>query len=168
MKMHSTLWLMFLLISVSVVSGPGSARADPCAGIPTAPVSQAFPTSGPEVTRWDINVCSVGNYGLVIGLTSFRTSPSSLPIQIFHDARVSEILVHYHNGTQFFDISQFSQGLMALGTVECPSSRGTRLLGNTVCSEVRDRGLAFKTDFSARRGEEVVLWGSFGPSTTST
>src|SRR5947209_3263916 len=104
MKMHYTLWLIFLVVSVSVVSGPEMAQANPCAGIPTAFVSQPFPTSGPEVTRWDIDVCSVGPYGLVVGLTFFHKSPTSSSIQIFHDARVSEIFVHYHNGTQFFDI----------------------------------------------------------------
>ncbi|MGQ0658127.1 MAG: copper amine oxidase [Chromatiales bacterium] len=158
MRMRYLSYLACLLSATGLVGLPRPAGANPCISpdpADTVLFSQGFPTTATEVTRWEGLVCSVGNQGLALGLTAFRKSPSAPFIQIFHDARVSEVFVHYHNGTQFFDIRDFSTGLMTLGA-ECA---GTLILADRACLEVRDRGLAYKTDFNARRGEELVLWG---------
>jgi Cu2+-containing amine oxidase len=42
--------------------------------------------------------------------------------------------------------------------VDCPPARGSRLQNDTICVEVRDRGLAWRDDTGARRGEELVVW----------
>lgn len=69
-------------------------------------------------------------------------------------------MVAYHDGaSRFFDISDFAQGLLTLGAVECPLALGRLALGDRVCVEVRDRGLAWKDGTGARRGEELRMWG---------
>ena len=153
--------LAFVLAAVAAVVAPRAADADPCAGNASAfRTEQAFPAGGPEETRWRVRGCSVGPYGLVIGITSVRRAPTSAFVQVFNDARVSEIFVIYNNAVQFFDITDFSSGLMQLNTsIECPAARGVLLAGGTVCREVRDRGLSFKTDTASRRGQQLVLWG---------
>jgi Cu2+-containing amine oxidase len=160
MRLLRHLGLMSLLAAVMAVA-PEAAQADPCAGNASAfTIEQAFPTSGTERTRWQVSGCPVGPFGLVIGVTSFRKAPASPFIQLFYDARVSEIFVIYHNGTHFFDIEEYSTGLMPLNTTrECPPSRGVLLARGRVCREVRDRGLSFKTETASRRGEQLVLWG---------
>jgi primary-amine oxidase len=76
-----------------------------------------------------------------------------------HDARVSEIFVVYHDGSlRVYDITEVSRGPHRLGDVECPPAAGVRLVSDTVCMEIRDRGLAWKDDTGARRGQELVLW----------
>jgi Cu2+-containing amine oxidase len=82
---------------------------------------------------------------------------------VFWDARLGEILVPYHPGSpRFLDLSHYSQGLVTLNSGHCPTSAGGMLLGSppVVCKEVRDRGLAWMNDSAARRGQEVVLWGT--------
>lgn len=138
---------------------PTPAEADPCAGRPSHVFSQPFPSSADEVTRWSGTVCAVGKYGLVLGITRFRTSPGSAFVRMLHDARVAEIYVYYHDGLDFFDIQDSSTGLIELDTVDCPTALGTRILDNRACLEMRDRGLAYRTDSASRRGEELVIWG---------
>lgn len=161
MRLLHHLGLVSLLAALTAVVAPGAAQADPCAGNASRfTTEQRFPTSGTERTRWRVTGCPVGPFGLVIGISSVRKTPTSPFIQILHDGRVSEIFVIYNNTTQFFDISQFSSGLMLLNaTTECPLSRGVLLAGGRVCREVRDRGLSFKTDTASRRGQQLVLWG---------
>jgi hypothetical protein len=161
MRLLRYLGLVSLLAAATAVVAPGAAQADPCAGNASAfTTEQAFPTSSTERTRWQVRGCPVGPFGLVIGITSFRKAPTAPFIQLFYDARVSEIFVIYNDATQFFDIAEFSSGLMPLNTTrECPPARGVLLAGGRVCREVRDRGLSFKTDAASRRGEQLVLWG---------
>jgi Cu2+-containing amine oxidase len=126
-------------------------------------VEQAFPTSGPEETRWRICWQSQGKHGLVITAAFFRKSPSSPFMRVFWDARLGEIFVPYHPGSpRFLDLSTYSQGLVTLNSAHCPASAGGTLLGSpaVVCKEVHDRGLAWMNDSNARRGQEVVLWGT--------
>ena len=150
-----------IALAIAVLAGlPAFAAADPCAGNPVSTsFGQSFPSAGPPVTRWEGTVCSVGKYGLALGITRFRTSPSATFVRMLQDARVSEIYVSYHDGLSFFDIEGFSSGLLTLNTTDCPPALGTLVLGNLACLEVRDRGLAYRTGSASRRGEELVLWG---------
>jgi primary-amine oxidase len=147
------LWVCLLTLATA------PAAANPCTGNPSQTFSQSFPSSETAVTRWEGTVCSVGVHGLVLGITRFRTSPDASYVRLLHDARVSEIYVYYHDGLDFFDVRHFSSGLMTLTSADCPPSRGTLIIGNRACREVRDRGLAYKTDVASRRGEELVIWG---------
>lgn len=126
-------------------------------------VEQRFPVSGTEETRWRICWQNQGKHGLVITAAFFRKSPTAPFVRVFWDARLSEILVPYHPGSpRFLDLSMYSQGLVTLNAAHCPSGAGGTLLGSpaVVCKEVRDRGLAWMNDAAARRGQEVVLWGT--------
>jgi hypothetical protein len=126
-------------------------------------VEQAFPVGGPEETRWRICWQNQGKHGLVITAAFFRKSPTAPFFRVFWDARLGEILVPYHPGTpRFLDLSTYSSGLVMLNSAHCPSAVGGTLLGAppVVCKEVHDRGLAWMNDSNARRGQEVVLWGS--------
>jgi hypothetical protein len=167
MKVFGRLISMFLFsATLLVLSPPSTADAFPCT---TLLLDQGFPTRGPEETRWRVRGCDLGiPFGLVIGEAEFRTAPNKPFVKIFHDARVAEILVPYHSNSQrFFDISEFSQGLMPLGDADCPALQNptlaggtrTRLENNRVCRELRDRGPSWKLqEGDTRRGEEVVLW----------
>lgn len=139
--------------------------AEPAMAQCSAPyfVEQQFPVSGTEETRWRICWQNQGKHGLVITAAFFRKSPTAPFVRVFWDARLSEILVPYHPGfPRFLDLSVYSQGLVALNSAHCPKSAGGTLLGSpaVVCKEVRDRGLAWMNDGAARRGEEVILWGT--------
>jgi Cu2+-containing amine oxidase len=139
--------------------------ADTAAGQCSAPylVEQKFPVSGTEETRWKICWQNQGRHGLVITAAFFRKSPTSPFVRVFWDARLAEILVPYHPGLpRFLDLSDYSQGLVTLNSSHCPSSAGGTLLGSppVVCREIHDRGLAWMNDGDARRGQEVVLWGT--------
>jgi len=126
-------------------------------------VEQAFPVGGVEETRWRICWQNQGKHGLVITAAFFRKTPASPFLRVFWDARLGEILVPYHPGSpRFLDLSTYSQGLVTLNNTHCPASVGGTLLGSpaVVCKEVHDRGLAWMNDANARRGQEVVLWGT--------
>lgn len=149
-----------IFVTAALTLRPTPAAADPCAGNPSSHAfGQSFPSSSAQVTRWEGTVCSVARHGLVLGITRFRTSPAAPFVRLMHDARVSEIYVYYHDGLAFFDIQDFSTGLMVLDAGDCPPTLGTRILSDRACLEVRDRGLAYKTDSASRRGEELVIWG---------
>ena len=149
----------FLLCALFVVCLASDAAAQ-C----SAPylVEQRFPLSGTEETRWRICWQNQGKHGLVITAAFFRKAPNAPFVRVFWDARLGEILVPYHTGFRFLDLSDYSQGLVTLNAAHCPSSAGGTLLGSpaVVCKEVRDRGLAWMNDAAARRGQEVVLWGT--------
>ncbi len=148
------------VIAGTVLAATGASPVSggaPCAA-PLA-LEQAFPTASTERTRWSIQACDLRE-GLVIVRAEFRTAPGARFVQVLDDARVSEIFVAYHDGEhRFFDISDFAQGLARLGAVDCPPALGRLALGDRVCIEVRDRGLAWKDDTGARRGEELRVWG---------
>lgn len=126
-------------------------------------VEQRFPTTGAEETRWRICWQNQGKHGLVITAAFFRKSPTAPFVRVFWDARLGEIFVPYHAGSpRFLDLSTYSGGLVTLNQAHCPSAAGGTLLGSpaVVCKELHDRGLAWMDDGRARRGEEVVLWGT--------
>jgi primary-amine oxidase len=142
----------------------GLLAAIPLAAQCSAPyfVEQRFPTTGAEETRWRICWHSMGKHGLVITAAFFRKAPTAPFVRVFWDARLSEILVPYHSGyPRFLDLSTYSSGLIPLSNKHCPAGIG-QLLGSpaVVCKEVRDRGLAWMDDDQARRGQELLLWGT--------
>jgi len=125
-------------------------------------VEQKFPVVGVEQTRWRVCWQNIFPHGLVITSAHFRKAPKAPFVRVFWDARVSEILVPYHAGApRFYDITSILRPLLTLNLAHCPASIGS-LLGSppVVCKEVRDRGLAWSDDAQARRGQELVLWGS--------
>lgn len=149
--------LRFLLLFLIVWLGSAPAAAGQSC------FDQAFPTGGPEETRWRICWQAQAKHGLVITSAHFRKSPSSAFIRVFWDARVSEIFVPYHSGSpRYYDVGNFSFSLVTLNAKHCPAAVGGVLLGSPskVCREVRDRGLAWADDSLVRRGQEVVLWGA--------
>jgi hypothetical protein len=150
-------WMILLLPALAWAQTPPPWM--PCSGINL--VDQAFPTAGGEQTHWRLCWEAVSQQGLLIHWAFFRPSPGAKWIQIFWDARVSDILVPYHEGsTRFLDMSGFTFQMTTVSTADCPPSVGGTTLGNNVCKEVHDRGLLWKDDASVRRGQELVLWGA--------
>ena len=144
----------------AVLAAPITLRAQ-CSG-PNF-VEQKFPVTGPEQTRWRICWQSQPKNGLIITAAFFRKSPTAPFMRVFWDARISEIFVPYHSGSpRFYDVTGFMFNPVSLNAGHCPAAVGGTLLGGakTVCQEVHDRGLAWMDDGSARRGEEIVLWGA--------
>lgn len=141
-------------------AAPSIAQAQSCSG--PYLVEQAFPTSGPEETRWRICWQPQKQFGPVITAAFFRPSPGGPWIRILWDARVGEIFVPYHNGTRFFDVKQFNWDWVKLAPADCPAGAGGTLLGPgpDVCKQVGDRGLAWKLDGKRRRGQQLELWGA--------
>jgi Cu2+-containing amine oxidase len=122
-----------------------------------APNGESVTFSG--VTTWDLCFSAVSKYGLIIQLADFRKDPAAPFVRVLFDARISEIFVPYHPGTpRLYDVSNASYPLLTLSTTDCPAPH-TIVGGGKVCREIRDRGLAWKNDSLARRGEELVLWG---------
>lgn len=158
MRRRYPLWVVIVLGGIaSWLGAPGASSAAPCPS--PVVVEQGFPTSGPEETRWSVSICDVSTYGLVIGPTSFRVRPTAAFVQVLYDARVSQIFVPYNDeGPRFYDIAG-SRGLLALGDTECPPALGTLVANGRVCVEIKNRGLAWRTDAGARRGEDLVVWG---------
>jgi primary-amine oxidase len=162
MSSPRTAVLLVLVLAVLAGLSSAAAAADACTGAPRRfTIDKAFDyadADGPQQTRWVVTGCVDDRYGLVIGTTTFHPYPGR-PVQVFHDARVAEIFVAYHDGqARFFDIGDFSNGLMTLTATDCPMAGGLRA-NQLVCREFRDRGLAWKTDTGARRGRELVIWG---------
>jgi primary-amine oxidase len=145
--------------AAAILAAP-PAGAQPCS--PPFLVEQAFPTAGPEETRWRVCWQMRAGNGLVITGAFFRKAPSAPWIQVLYEGRVAEIFVPYHSGApRYYDVAG-SYLWVTLGARDCPAERGGTLLGTgpDVCKEVRDRGLAWKHDLEVRRGEEVALWGT--------
>jgi len=128
----------------------------PCSGANL--VDQKFPAAGLEVTHWRLCWETVPGNGLLIHWAYFRKSPASNWVFLLWDARVSEIFVPYHKGSpRYYDV-EYMFGLTPVGPQDCPAAVGGTVLAGNVCKEVHDRGLAWKSDASVHRGEEVVLW----------
>jgi Cu2+-containing amine oxidase len=130
-------------------------------------IEQAFPTAGPEETRWRIcwRTIPAGAHSaqFAIGPVYFRKSPTAPFVKVVYDMRVAEILVPYHPGQpRYHDIGGFTFGLDTLTAADCPPAAGGQLQDANVCLERHDRGLMWKDGISgaARRGEEMVLWAS--------
>lgn len=141
------------------LAAPALTQAQSC----SAPylVEQAFPTGGPEETRWRLCWEMRNGNGLVIRDAWFRKSPAAPWVQLIHDARVAELFVPYHTGSpRYLDVS-LGFGWPKLNSKQCPPAVGGTLLGPgpDICKEVRDRGLAWNNDTLVRRGQELVLWG---------
>jgi Cu2+-containing amine oxidase len=122
-------------------------------------VEQAFPTSGPEQTRWKLCWQVQNGPNLVITGAWFRPDPNQAWIKLIYDARVSQLFVPYHAGSpRYLDVN-YGFGSVPLTTADCPPADG-KILGSSseLCKQVRDRGLAWKHDGLQRRGEELVLW----------
>ncbi|HET8921857.1 MAG TPA: hypothetical protein VFN26_02555 [Candidatus Acidoferrum sp.] len=155
------LWVCLLALGVSTSAQTTPQPWMPCSGINK--IDQKFPTAGPEETHWLLCWEVVPRNGLVIHWAFFRKAPTAKWIQIFWDARVSDIFVPYHNNShRYYDMSGFNFSLVPIGPADCPATGGGTPLGGNVCKEVHDRGLAWKDWSQVRRGEEVVLWGALG------
>jgi Cu2+-containing amine oxidase len=162
MRWRSFTWAALAMLVLSV---PVAAQTPPpwmpCSGINL--VDQAFPTTGPEQTHWRLCWNTDPQQGLLIHWAFFRPSPNARWIWIFWDARVSDIFVPYHQGwPRYYDMSDYSFPLTAIGPADCPASLGGTPLGGNVCKQVHDRGLLWKNWSQVRRGEEVVLWSALG------
>lgn len=122
-------------------------------------VEQAFPTTGPEETRWKLCWQVLNGPNLVITGAWFRPAPTAAWVKLIYDARVSQLFVPYHPGSpRYYDIG-YGFGAVPLNSTDCLPAVGVVLgRGQETCKEVRDRGLAWKHDSYKRRGQELVLW----------
>ena len=158
-----TIWATALTGALFAILAATPASAQSCrAG--AIQVDQAFPTAGPEQTRWRICVSEARGgarpNGLVVGPVYFRKTPASSFVNIFYDARISEIFVPYSSGQpRYFDLNVYHFELGNLSRTECPASANAVLLTPTICRELRDRGLIWKDGQGGRRGEDLVIWG---------
>lgn len=156
-------WLLLAVAAALVAFAASPSAAQSCrAG--AIQVDQAFPSTGPEQTRWRICVSeAIGGTrpnGLVVGPVYFRKAPSAPFVNIFYDARIAEIFVPYASGQpRYYDLSYYHFQLGPLSATECPPSVGGVLLTPVICRELRDRGLDWKDNNGGRRGEELVIWG---------
>jgi primary-amine oxidase len=124
-------------------------------------VEQAFPTTGPEVSRWKLCWQVVDGPNLVITGAWFRPAPNAAWIKILNDGRLSQLFVPYHSGSPRFHDVNYGFSYIPLSTSDCRPP--ATILGNSeVCRDVRDRGLMWKHKLKHRRGEELVLWSVLG------
>lgn len=157
---------LVLAVTAAVLLSSGAAHASHCTT--GTEVVQSFPSAGPAVSEWRLcyeilrmphtDGTLIGSETLVITEADFRPGASAARIPVIGDLRMSEIFVPYHQGDpRYNDLTDFAFDLQALTTTECPT---TRLDGNRICSQVADRGLAWRDPGAsiARRGEKLVLW----------
>lgn len=145
-----------ILLAIAVPS-TAQGQAQSC----SAPyhVEQAFPTAGPEQTRWKLCWQVLNGPNLVITGAWFRPAPAAAWIKLLYDARVSQLFVPYHPGSPRYLDMGYGFGSVPLTAADCPAPTGTVLgASSETCKQVRDRGLAWKHDAIMRRGEELVLW----------
>lgn len=122
-------------------------------------VEQAFPTAGPEQTRWKLCWQVLNGPNLVITGAWFRPAPTAAWIKLIYDARVSQLFVPYHPGYPRYHDVGYNFGAVPLTSADCPAPTGVVLGANhETCKQVQDRGLAWKHDALLRRGQELVLW----------
>lgn len=119
-------------------------------------VEQAFPTSGPEVSRWKLCWQFVNGPGLAITGLWFRPTPASQWIKLMWDGRLAELFVPYHAGYPRYHDIGYHFGPVPLTAAQCPG----KILGasSETCMEIRDRGIMWMHDAESRRGQELVLW----------
>ena len=125
-------------------------------------VEQAFPTAGPEVSRWKLCWQVVDGPNLVITGAWFRPAPNAAWIKILYDGRMSQLFVPYHSGSPRFHDVNYGFSFVQLSKTDCVPP--AKIIGNQseVCKDVRDRGLMWKHDLKQRRGEELALWSVLG------
>jgi primary-amine oxidase len=148
-----------LFVAAVGISAAIPARAQWC----SAPyyIEQAFPTAGPEETRWRVCWRWENGPGLIVSHAYFRPSPAAAWINVLWEARVSQLFVPYHPGNpRYLDVN-YGFPAVSLTAKDCPASVGGTVIGpgNEVCKQVHDRGLAWKDHNKVRRGEALVLWG---------
>ena len=162
MRIRIALQIFVLAIVILLAAGRAAAQrqtpppAMPCSGANL--VDQKFPTSGPEITHWRLCWQLIDGNGLLIHWAYFRTSPAKPWIFLLWDTRISEIFVPYHdNSHRYYDVG-YNFPPTPVGAADCPASQGGTVLNGTVCKQVHDRGLSWKSDSQVYRGEELVLW----------
>lgn len=156
-----------LVLFATALLVAGKAAAAPC--VDGTALAQDFPSEGAAVARWELcweirrmpdrSGNEVASETLVITQAEFRPGENAALVRVVGDLRMAEIFVPYHPGTpRFQDLTDFSFDLVALTREECPA---TRLAGNRICAELRDRGLGWRDPFGgvARRSETLVVWG---------
>src|SRR5215510_1164273 len=112
--------LVSLLTGALVASVVATATAQ-CSGINL--VEQAFPTSGPEQTRWRICWQEQAKNGLVITAAFFRAAPNKPWMRILWDGRIAEIFVPYHDGSpRYYDVTNFTFNLVSVSAKDCPAA----------------------------------------------
>src|SRR5258708_13435263 len=134
------LWAVFFIMLPGAMAQPAQTPPPymPCSGINK--VDQKFPVAGPEETHWLICWEAVPKKGLVIHWAFFRTPPTAKWVQIFWDARVSEMFVPYHdNSHRFYDMSGHSFVLQPVVSAASPALLCSTPLGVAVCTDVRYR-----------------------------
>lgn len=120
-------------------------------------IDQAFPTGGPEVTRWRLCWQVVNGPNLVITGAWFRPKPDAEWIKVLHDGRLSQLFVVYHPGWPRYRDVNYGFTYVPLTTADC--KHPAVILGKSeVCKAVRDRGLMWKHKLNQRRGEELSLF----------
>ena len=119
-------------------------------------VEQAFPTSGPEVSRWKLCWQFVNGPGLAITGLWFRPAPTAQWIKLMWDGRLAELFVPYHAGYPRYHDIGYHFPAVPLTSAQCPG----KILGagSETCMEIRDRGIMWMHDAESRRGQELVLW----------
>jgi hypothetical protein len=126
-------------------------------------IEQAFPVSGPEVSRWKLCWQVVKGANLVITGAWFRPAPASPWIKILYDGRMSQLFVPYHplGSNRFHDVN-YNFPHVPLTANDCPAPATIIGPASEVCKSVRDRGLMWKHYFNQRRGEELSLMSVLG------
>jgi primary-amine oxidase len=124
----------------------------------------------PSGSIWNLCVNTVPKFGLVISHASFSKLTGSPFITVLFDGRWGSTFVPYHPGSpRFHDIRDFNFSADTLGAGDCPSPR-VLLNANTICRELRDTEIEWKTGFGGsrvRRGLEVVYTAVLGAANYS-
>lgn len=137
--------------------------AESLAPEPHQVVIQGFPGSPnlPIETAWCVRWEEFGHKGLQIVEAWFKRTADEQWMQVLGYSGPVEIFVPYHTGDlRLYDL-QF--GHLKEARLVDAGPFGT-LLGQSkpvVIKEVRDRGIAWKSDYEVRRGEELVLWATY-------
>jgi hypothetical protein len=146
-------------------------------------IYQEFPSKGPAETAWGIVWSEDGHRGLWIeGAWFWRKKPFTWGnrVQVLGRAGLSNVFVPYHtsfpapygvDNLRFFDLHHgglheaIPQDAGECGTISGPLVPSP-IVGQTgsrrvLVKEIRDRGVIWTTDRRTRRGEEMLLWGTY-------
>jgi hypothetical protein len=139
-------------------------------------IYQEFPARGPSETAWAIAWSQHGHKGLWIeGAWFWRKPPFTIGspslVRVLGQAGLSDIFVPYHGGTfRPYDMYWGDlHGAIPQDTGDCgtisgpliPPVNSTNPPRRVLIKEIRDRGVAWTSDRATRRGEELLLWGTF-------
>ncbi len=149
--------ILLLIAAAAIVTTAAHAQSPQYCSSPYY-VEQAFPTAGPEVSRWKLCWQVLNGPNLVITGAWFRPAPLSPWIKVLYDGRMSQLFVPYHPGGPRYHDVNYGFGWVELTTTDCAPP--AKIIGNQseVCKDVRDRGLMWKHKLKERRGEELALW----------